>query len=373
MRFIIQKDIISNVMPRVQGLAGRKTGLAITENILIKAKDNQITINATDLETGFEGTYPAVVEDDGEIAVNARSLNEIVKNFPINEIHIQEMENRWVEISSETVEYHLVSADVEDYPNIPRIMDVDYFDMNCQSLKDMIDQMVFIMPKSEENREHIIGALMETFEDEGRQVVRMVSTDLKRLAMVDYICDQESACKAGQYILIPKKGLAEINRFLEDEEQVKVGVKDNHFIVKKENEIIMVNLLEGDFPNYKETLNYDPSFDIYLDKNRFLMMLKRMSILTSEEYKGVIFYFADNQLLMRTMNASLGESKETIDIDYDRDPIKSAFNPKFFIDALSFIKTEKVKINIQSEKSPCFIMPEKEYYIMHAIMPMMIV
>ncbi|NOY68129.1 MAG: DNA polymerase III subunit beta [Deltaproteobacteria bacterium] len=370
MRFIIQKESISDVLIRVQGLAGRKTSLAITENILIKTSENGIIISATDLETGFEGFYPALIEDEGEIAINARKLNEIVKSFPISEIHVQDMENRWVEISSEKVEYHLVGADPEDYPNIPRIENVDYFKMNSLSLKQMIEQMVFIAPRGEEKRPHIVGVLFERLEEEGQQVVRMVSTDIKRLAKVDYICDPESACKADKSILIPKKGLVEINKFLEEEGEVNIGVQGNHFVVKKENEIILVNLMEGDFPNFTPLLKQDPSLNIFFDKEFFLMMLKRMSILTSDNYKGVVFHFENNQLLMRTINASLGESKETIEINYGREPLELAFNPRYFIEAINFIGTQKVKMNIRDRESPCFILPDDESTNLHVIMPM---
>lgn len=372
MKFIINKEIISNVLMRVQGLTGRKTSLAITENILIKTVENGVIISATDLETGFEGFYPAIIEDEGEIAINGRKLNEIVKSFPISEINVHDMENRWVEISSEKVEYHLVGADPEDYPNIPRIENVDYFKINSLSLKEMIDQMVFIAPRGEEKRAHITGVLLERIEEEGQHIIRMVSTDIKRLAKVDYICDSESGCKADKSILIPKKGLIEINRFLEEEGDVKIGVNGNHFIVKKENETILVNLMEGDFPNFKPLLKQDPSLDILFDKNLFLMMLKRMSILTSDDYKGVVFHFENGQLLMRTINASLGESKETIDINYEREPLEVAFNPKFFTEAINFIKTEKVKMNIRDKESPCFIIPEGESTNLHVIMPMAI-
>ena len=62
MKFIIQKKEITDVLSSLQGLAGRKTSLAITENVLIKASDDAVIISATDLETGFEGVYPAEVE-----------------------------------------------------------------------------------------------------------------------------------------------------------------------------------------------------------------------------------------------------------------------------------------------------------------------
>jgi DNA polymerase-3 subunit beta len=60
MKFIINKFQIVSVLAKVQGLTGRRSNLAITENILIKSTGDGIHLTATDLETGFEGFYPAV-------------------------------------------------------------------------------------------------------------------------------------------------------------------------------------------------------------------------------------------------------------------------------------------------------------------------
>ncbi|MFC1830055.1 DNA polymerase III subunit beta, partial [Thermodesulfobacteriota bacterium] len=76
MKFTVSKMDILDVLVNVQGLTGRKSNLAITSTILIKATDSGITIIVTDLETGFEGFYPANVESDGVITINARKFYE---------------------------------------------------------------------------------------------------------------------------------------------------------------------------------------------------------------------------------------------------------------------------------------------------------
>jgi DNA polymerase-3 subunit beta len=87
MKATINKNDILPVLSKIQGLAGRKTNLAITTNILIQTEESGISIAATDLETGFEGFYPAKIEDQGAIAINARKLYEIVRDFPSEDIY----------------------------------------------------------------------------------------------------------------------------------------------------------------------------------------------------------------------------------------------------------------------------------------------
>ncbi len=130
MKATINKNDILPVLAKLQGLAGRKTNLAITTNILIQTEESGIAISATDLETGFEGSYPADIETQGTIAINARKFYEIVRDFPSEDIYVNEIENHWIEIGNQKVEYHIVGLNPDDFPEIPKIEDVDYFEID---------------------------------------------------------------------------------------------------------------------------------------------------------------------------------------------------------------------------------------------------
>ena len=109
-----------------------------------------------------------------------------------------------------------------------------------------------------------------------------------------------------------------------------------------------------------------------MDRQLFLMMLKRMSILSSDEYKGVIFHFSQDKLLIDSTNPDIGESKEDMEIVYQGDSIEVMYNPKFFIDTLNVINEENVVINIVDEEKPCKIEGEKDKTYLSVIMPMRI-
>jgi len=82
MRVTVRRGDIFSVLSRIQGITGRKTNLAITTNVLLRTTDTGLCLSATDLETGFEGNYPAKVEAHGTVAINSRKLFEIFKDFP---------------------------------------------------------------------------------------------------------------------------------------------------------------------------------------------------------------------------------------------------------------------------------------------------
>ncbi len=371
MKFVINKNDISDALSRLQGIAGRKSSLAITETVLIRAGVDTVTISATDLETGFEGVYPAVIEKQGMVTVNAKKFGDIVKMFPTETINISELQNQWIEIASDSVEYHLVGMDPEEFPEIPKIADVAFFKINSGDFKRMIDKAVNIGYSGDEKREHIIGVLLECMEENDNHIVRMVSTDGRRLSKTDYISEHAENKSLSLKIIIPKKGLVEVNKFLDPGMDVEIGVQGNHFIVKKENEVIILNLLDGDFPDYRELLDIDNTYDIELPKDLFSMTLKRMSIMTSEEYRGVNFHFDNDQLVVRVVNPIIGESKETLAVTYQREAIEAVYNPRYFIEAMSFYNEDKVLLNIGDAERPCVLHAPNNQYI-NIIMPMKI-
>jgi DNA polymerase III subunit beta len=94
MKFTINKRDIVDVMGKVQGLTGRRSSLAITECVRIQASEDKVHITATDLETCYEGTFPALVETPGTIAIAARKFFEVVREFPSPDIMIHETEKQ---------------------------------------------------------------------------------------------------------------------------------------------------------------------------------------------------------------------------------------------------------------------------------------
>lgn len=370
MKFTINKSDIVDVLSQVQGLTGRRTNLAITECVLIKADEAAISLKATDLETCFEGTFPAVVESPGTIAISARKLYEIVREYPSPDILIDETDNRWINIGNEKVNYHLMGMNPDDFPETPVFEDVAVFDVPSAGFKRMIDKSVIISGIGEDKKPHINGILFERLTDQKPAGIRMVSTDGSRLSKYDMACAEDTAVPAGDSVLIPKKGLYEVSKFLGSTGTVQIGLQDSYFIVKSDRETLAIRLLQGQYPNYGEIVFRQDGYQIKIDKEEFHYMLKRMSILCTDSYRAAIFCFHDNLLSINATNPDIGESKEDMNIEYGGDKFEAAFNPRFFIEALNSIDDKSIVINIISNDKACLIEGFEEKAYLSAIMPM---
>lgn len=370
MKFSINKSEFVDVLSKVQGLTSRRSSLAITESIRITATDTHVHLMATDLETCFEGNFSAIVETSGTIAISARKLYEIVREYPSSDILIDETDNRWINIGNEKVNYHIMGMNADDFPETPVFEDVDLFEVPAADFKRMIDKSVLISGIGEDKKPHINGILFELLPDKDPACIRMVSTDGSRLSKYDMVAGEQTTIPAGDNVLIPKKGLSEVSKFLGSSGTIQIGIQDSYFIVKNSNETLAIRLLEGQYPQYGEIIFRENGYKIEMEKSAFLYMLKRMSILCTDSYRAAIFSFHDGLLAINATNPDIGESKEDMAIEYSGEKIEAAFNPRFFIEALNSIDDETIVINIISSDKACLVDGAEEKAFLSAIMPM---
>ncbi|MBW1649106.1 MAG: DNA polymerase III subunit beta [Deltaproteobacteria bacterium] len=373
MKLIINKKDILECIANLQGITGRKTNLAITSCILIKTESSDtISINANDLETGFEGIYPAIVVEEGVIAVNSKIFFEIIKEYPDEKILITKDENRKIKIGEGKLEFNLVSMNEEEFPDNPIIEQVDYFEIDSFYLRKMISQTVLIGTTPDEKKAYINGVYFNLTKEGENKKIEITSTDGGRLSRSKYIYKDDQNISFEKYQIIPKKGLSELLKFIDNEIIIKIGFKGSNFILKKDNETITIRLLEGKFPEHKDILKTDSCNSIIINKNIFSMVLRRMSILSATDgyYKSVIFNFDNDKLTISSADFEKGESKEDIDIEYKGEKFKAAFNSKFFIDLMNLMIDKNIILYIKNKEKPCVIEGENDKTFKTAIMPM---
>ena len=166
--------------------------------------------------------------------------------------------------------------------------------------------------------------------------------------------------------------MGEVSKFLKPTETILIGVQGNNFIIKKDKETMIIRLLEGSFPKYHDIIVKGKAHQIKFDRQLFLMMLKRMSILSSDDYKGVILNFKKNKLMITTTNPDIGESKEDTDINFDGKPMEISFNPRYFIEMVNVIDESHIILRIIDEEKPCQIEGVDDKSFLGVIMPMRI-
>jgi DNA polymerase-3 subunit beta len=132
-----------------------------------------------------------------------------------------------------------------------------------------------------------------------------------------------------------------------------------------------MRLIDGDFPDYTKVIPKGNPNNAVVEHAHLMQALRRVSILSSERYKGIKMEFLDGKISISANNPDLGEAVEEVEVEYKGKPITIGFNARYLLDVLGVLSDENdVTIELKDELSPSIIRnPGNEGYL-YVLMPM---
>jgi DNA polymerase-3 subunit beta len=197
-----------------------------------------------------------------------------------------------------------------------------------------------------------------------------VATDGHRLALVTRGLENvgEIGLEAGS--IVPRKGIREILRLIDEEEKIKLGFVDKGLIARARDEILFIRLVEGDFPNYRAVIPEAAEQSVKVDRLRLMEVVERVKPITTERYRAMGIAMSADKLTVEASNPERGEAKEIIEIEYAGPDVRMGFNPDYIIDNLAAVASENVVLEFTDSESPCAIKDEEDDNFLGVIMPM---
>jgi DNA polymerase-3 subunit beta len=349
-----------------QSIVERRNTMPILANVLFESQKGEIHITATDLEVGVRGEVEGEVVKEGTITVNAKKLYEIIREVANDQVQIKRLENDWVEIRSGKSVFKIVGMDAREFPQFPTFDSKDLSTTPASSIRAMIERTIFSV-STDETRYSLNGVFIE--QSEGG-LVRMVATDGHRLAY-----EERSVGSLGleKGVILPRKGLAELKKLLEsgDDGVVSIGFKENMGLVMKDKVELFMRLIDGDFPDYTKVIPKGNTNIVKVEHGELLQALRRVSILSSERYKGVKMEFSEGKVSISANNPDLGEAVEDIEAEYNGKPLSIGFNARYLLDVLGVLGGDgEVDIELKDELSPSVIRKAGIDGYLYVLMPM---
>ena len=144
------------------------------------------------------------------------------------------------------------------------------------------------------------------------------------------------------------------------------------FIVKTENTLLKVSLVDAEYPDYKRVIPAEKGIGVILEKESFLHALKRMNVVSSERYSGVILSFSNGKMTLNSTNLDVGEAMEEIDITYNGDDVDVGFNVNYLIDAIAVINNDNILFEVGLGLKPSVVKPAESDNFLCIVMPLKI-
>ena len=385
-KLTFKKEELLKALDYCSSCIEKKHPMVILTNILFSFKDNECTLNATNLEitviakVGLE--EPA---GEGKIAVPARSIHDICRLSRAEMIVFEYDESSNVlDVKADKSEYKVPCFDSSDFPEISDTSK-EYKSVDISKFINLYKKVQFSMGDYFSTNKAYSGVLIKKVKDEnGASSVDMVTTDIHRLSVLKLKNFDVDIPEFEDGIIIPGKNFAEITKIFADCKEAQVAIdndKEEKIFIKKDNVIFISRLFKNEFPKYSSIIS---SYEVLnskefavINRKELIDAIKRVVIVINSEDKNwnSKYFFKENVLKLTANSNSGGTSTDEIVIEKGFSTERNvAVNARYFLDVINVIDDNNVNVIVEEAANKAMTIKEEteEFFYIHMVMPLRI-
>jgi DNA polymerase-3 subunit beta len=355
MKLVAKREALYHGFQRVGSVVSSSIQQPIYRNVKVAAKEGVLWLSATDLEVGLTLKVTDVeIEHEGAVLLPHARVAPILGATPDETVALREDDGA-VSIESADSTFRILGEDPADFPDMPTLSADSAVEIDPEVLKYMVRRTAFAAA-SEKGRYALNGVLFAIKGDS----IETVAADGARLAHVKKKVSNPNSVKAE--FIVMTRGVEQLARLADyGAEPVRVAVTQTQLLAENEAGRLVCQLVEGQFPNYKDVIPPESKVKVQLPTKELLSAVRRASFLTTEQTKVVDFRFSTNMLSITAESPDVGRAEVKMPIEYDGEEAQIAFNPEFIEDMLAIVERDSVKMRFTDRRSPCVLKSGLDY------------
>lgn len=364
MKFIINREQLLLPLQQIVSVIEKRQTMPILSNVLLTVNENKLKLTGTDLEIQLIATINLDSNEIGEITVPARKFLDIVRLLPNeSEIKIEQADEK-IKISSDRSRFSLSTLSADSYPEFTESELDNQFLINAGKMKKALDKTVFCMA-NQDVRYYLNGLMLNI----SNSKLKLVASDGHRLSIYEDNIGQATGYEAR--IILPRKGVIELVRLLDDDEaELNIQFSNSNIRIYFKDIVFSAKLVDAKYPDFSKVFDQPFFNQIHIQKHLLKDALTRVAILANEKFKGITFDISEGLLKLSSHNPEHDEAIEELIIEYQGESLSIAFNSQYLLDAVSNLDSELAVLTIASNASSCFVEEPEQQLYKFIVMPM---
>jgi DNA polymerase III subunit beta len=364
LRITASKDELVQALGVVSRAVSSRTSVQILSGILLEAGSTagdggQLRVAATDMELSLRATLAAQIEGDGSIVLPGKTLVDIVRLLPADEVSIEHKPaESVVHVTSGSASYTLHTYNPEDFPRLPDVTAVQTFQVERESLLETIHRVARASSR-DESRPVLTGVLVSIVGG----TLTMAATDSYRLAVKE---TQLSGSVPDLEAIVPSRALQELARIASGD-AVEVGVHENQVVFGTDGTWLTTRRIDGQFPNYRQLLPEQFEHTLTIPRMELLEVVRRASVMI-QRATPLQLRFAEGELTVIARTHEVGESKESMPVAFTGDTLEIGFNADFLRDGLESVDGDDIRLKLISPLRPAVLQGDGDEFT-YLVMP----
>ena len=360
LRITCTKEDLVHGLSVVGRAVSTRTAIQILSGILLEARGEDLRLAATDMELSLRATVSARVEGDGAIVLPGRTLVDIARLLPGEDVTIEHSAaESVVHIASGSASYTLHTYNAEDFPRLPELTDTQTFEVDREALLETIARVARAASR-DEARPVLTGVLVQFAGDK----LVMAATDSYRLAVKETTL---GAPAPDLEAIVPSRALQELARVAGDADEVAVGVQENQVLFSVGGVWLTTRRIDGQFPNYRQLLPETFEHELTVPRAELLDVVRRASVMI-QRATPLQLRFADGEVTVVARTHEVGESQESMPVAYTGEPLEIGFNAEFLREGLESVEGDDVRMKLISPLRPAILTDEGDDFT-YLVMP----
>jgi DNA polymerase III subunit beta len=347
MKIVCQRDDLAQRLGVVARAVSTRANVQILSGVLLRAEAGRLHLAATDMELSLRSSLEAQVEGEGAVVVPGRLLVDLVRLLPEDEVTIEHRaEENVLHVTCGSSSATLNTYAAEDFPRLPDLDAVGTFTVDRDSLLDTVSRVARSASR-DESRPVLTGILVRF--EAGKLV--MAATDSYRLSVKETPLEGEAPDLEA---IIPARALGELGRIAQGGDTIELGVHENQVVFATGDAWLTTRRIDGQFPNYKQLLPESFEHEVTLPRGEILDVVRRVGVMV-QRTSPIQLRFAEGELTVFARTQDVGESKESVPVQFAGDPLEIGFNADFLREGIESIAADEIQLRLISPLRPAVI------------------
>lgn len=374
----VNRDEIIEGLQKSANIIPAKTGAAFLRTIWLNCENGALNIMSTDSNLEFLGSYPAEITEDGLAGVQGRAFYDLVRQLrgDQGELVIKtDGENQNVLVEQGSRKYKFPVNDPEWFQKFSTYPEEGSVFWSGDFLDEMIDKLAFCISE-EDSMEAIACLYMAPREEAGEKIIEVCGLNGHQFAMFRFMNDDIHEMLPEDGVLIQRKYLAELKKWLSAEEiEMSISEKRLFFRTGDKREAFTLPLSYYQYPNYHSflaKLGDDDVCKLKVKRAELVDALGRIHLFNTDSNRCAYFSFSPTEVTVHAQGQDTGTAREALDAEYSGELERIAFPTRNLIEILNHFNSETVTFTLTGTEAPCGITGEDDPDYQVIVMPMMI-
>ncbi len=361
MKIICEGIDLSEAILKVIKACASRTTVPVMECIKLSAKNDTITLTATDGEIAIQKKIKAEICEEGEICVPGKFFCDFIKKLETVQITLA-ANNGKMDIIYADSQTSMQVLSAEDFPKIDVEVNENSVKLKTEELKKLISATSFCCA-TDDSRPILKGCQIVV---KGGDVT-VTALDGFRLATAK---GKVESSTGDIEIICPARTLNEIDKMLpSDDGETELKIKKGILLVCVDDTVLTSCLYNGDFINKDNIIPRAFQTTVKVEREILKASIERAALLVRSDRNSLIIMDIGQGKILISSNSDLGNVNEPVKADVDGKDLRIAMNSKFITEAINALQEDKLVLSFNTSVQPFICENEQNKDALYLILP----